>query len=179
MAGARVIKVLARTAPVERASIDECYVDLSQPARALLASGGFGPEMVRRVREQTRLAGLEGEGARPAVSSSGDGEEKDGGSAAAAAPVVLTREELRRGHVSQGQQPPPPNHASGVPSAADAWWDRPPALWSPGERLLLCGAAVLHDMRGAVLKELGFTMSGGIAPSKLLAKLVRVAVASV
>lgn len=87
--------------------------------------------------------------------------------------AVLTREQLRNGHVSQGQAVSGTGTATGtgLPSPADAWWDRPPALWSPGERLLLCGAAVLHDARQAVLAELGFTCSGGIAPSKLLAKL--------
>jgi DNA polymerase eta len=164
------MKILARTTPVERASIDECYVDLSQPARALLASGGFGPELVRRVRTETKLAGLEGEGARrpPPADGADDGNGAAPAAAAAAAPAVLSREEVRRGHISQGQQ----QQQSALPSPADAWWDRPPALWAPGERLLLCAAAVLQNMRGAVLRELGFTCSGGIAPSKLLAKLV-------
>ena len=59
-----------------------------------------------------------------------------------------------------------------VPSASSVWWDRPAHLWTPNEQLLVCGAAVLYDMRRAVLDELGFTCSGGVAPSKLLAKLV-------
>ncbi len=166
--GARVIKILARTAPVERASIDECYMDLTQPARNLLASGGLGPELISRIRGQTKLAGLEGEGARPPPASAdvGDGDGKPPA-------TVLTREEVRRGHVSQGQQQQQQQSASALPSPADAWWDRPLALWSPAERLLLSAAAVLHDMRAAVFNELGFTCSGGIAPSKLLAKLVR------
>jgi nucleotidyltransferase/DNA polymerase involved in DNA repair len=167
---------------VERASIDEAYVDLTQSARALLASGGLGPKLIGRIRAQTKLAGLEGEGAQPPppppqtagadAAAGGDGDGKPPAPpATAAAMVVLTREEVRRGHVSQGQQQQ--QSASALPSPADAWWDRPLALWSPGERLLICAAAVLHDMRAAVFNELGFTCSGGIAPSKLLAKLVR------
>lgn len=36
---------------------------------------------------------------------------------------------------------------------------------------MVCGATILLEMRAAVTAELGYTCSGGLAPSKLLAKL--------
>jgi DNA polymerase eta len=55
--------------------------------------------------------------------------------------------------------------------AAEAWWQRPPHLWLPGERLLAAAAAVAAELREAVRLELGYTCSAGIAHSKLMAKL--------
>jgi len=44
------------------------------------------------------------------------------------------------------------------PSGAErdlVWWKR--TEWTPGEKLLVCGAAVLEVMRKAVLSEVIFT----------------------
>jgi len=77
----------------------------------------------------------------------------------------------------QQQQRPESPSSSPSPSrpsttrAAAAWWDRPLHAWTRSEKEMVCGATILSDMRAAVTAELGYTCSGGLAPSKLLAKL--------
>ena len=237
-AGAKVIKILARYGPTERASIDEAYVDLTTTAQAKLQE--FGPEMIARARKQSKLAGLEGQeqqvlsredvrnGVLVGGGEGGGGgkeekvkEDKDtkklllptasaetgaGGNAGKddgdmkAAPSATTNTSTSSGVEHDSQQPfsttinsmiasatdnpdeqqhKQPDSPSAFPSptppnttrAAAAWWDRPLHAWTRSEKEMVCGATILSEMRAAVTAELGYTCSGGLAPSKLLAKL--------
>lgn len=236
-AGAKVIKILARYGPTERASIDEAYVDLTAAAQAKLKE--FGPEMIACARKQSKLAGLEGqeqqalsrEDVRNGVLVGGGGEggggEKEGQvkeDKETKKLLLLATTESNGGNVSNDDNDTTPapsattTTSAGVvhdnqrssssisgnetsttenpdeqqqqqqeqlesplasPSptpptttrAATAWWDRPLHAWTRSEKEMVCGATILSEMRAAVTAELGYTCSGGLAPSKLLAKL--------
>ena len=60
---------------------------------------------------------------------------------------------------------------AGEAAAGQGWWERRQEEITTADRLLQAGAAVVLKMRRAVLKECGFTCSGGIAHNKILAKL--------
>ena len=247
-AGAKVINILARYGPTERASIDEAYVDLTAAAQAKLKE--FGPEMIDRARKQSKLAGLEGqeqqalsrEDVRNGVLVGGGGDRKeeknkegqetksflptaatgsdnnvgagtgDGGTKPASPATATTNistittmehgtqqpssttsssnetgtiasvtnnpdEQQQQQQQQQPQQLPESSFASSSPTppsttrAAAAWWARPLHFWTRSEKEMVCGATILSEMRAAVTAELGYTCSGGLAPSKLLAKL--------
>ncbi|EFJ51109.1 hypothetical protein VOLCADRAFT_116690, partial [Volvox carteri f. nagariensis] len=52
-----------------------------------------------------------------------------------------------------------------------AYWHRPLSRWDPHERLLVAGAVVAAQLRSALLRELGYSCSAGVAHYKLMAKL--------
>ncbi len=154
----------------------QAYIDLTAAAQARLAS--FGPAMVAQARAQSKLAGLEGkEHAQLSRSDVRNGvllPTTDGGAEdtkpAATTEAESGTHEQCQGNTASGDSPAtmPP---AGIPAAAAAWWDRSLPEWTTNERLMVCGAVILSEMRAAVTAELGYTCSGGLAPSKLLAKL--------
>jgi DNA polymerase eta len=217
-AGAKVIKILARYGPTERASIDEAYVDLTAMAQSRLRD--FGPDVIARARRESKVAGLEGQkeqatlsredvrngvliggqvrqdgstneersGSSPSVSRTGD----EGGRAENAALIIpragtawigrdacmaqpSALDNLIQSSVALSCADEPGQARASISAsttrAAAAWWDRPLQAWTRSEKEMICGAAILSEMRAAVTAELGYTCSGGLAPSKLLAKL--------
>jgi hypothetical protein len=72
-----------------------------------------------------------------------------------------------------------------VPSKADEWpfnkenWDTDDddtssSPYLHGDKLLLCGALMVQQLRRDVMRECGYTCSGGIAHSKILSKVLLV-----
>jgi nucleotidyltransferase/DNA polymerase involved in DNA repair len=71
---------------------------------------------------------------------------------------------------ASNQQAQPDGLAAAAADAA-AWWARPASAWTPDEQLLAAGAVVVAQLRSQVHSQLGFTLSAGIAHTKVVAKL--------
>ena len=143
---------------LEKASVDEVYLDLTDAAQALLAAADFAE--ILEEAAASHVAGFD----------------------AAAAGERLTRADLRQGHrknLGGGSAEVPA--AGGAPGGAEAggvgeathsaWWARPAAFFSGDDRLLAAGAVLTDRARRAVTAELGFTCSAGVSDNKLMAKL--------
>src|SRR6056297_924191 len=193
-AGAKVIKILARYGPTERASIDEAYVDLTAMAQSRLRD--FGPDMIVRARRESKVAGLEGQkeqatltredvrngvliggqvrqdgstkeerrGSSPSVSRTGDeggrvenaaltipraGTAWIGRDACMAQPSAL--DDLIQYSVALSCADEPgqarASTSASTTRAAAAWWERPLQAWTRSEKEMVCGAAILSEMR--------------------------------
>lgn len=184
-ASAKILKVLAKScglSVIERASIDEVYVDVTEAAKQMekcfpstldnnstLSFNSEPEESVRNSTEEWYSPLLEGcsttvESLAKLVSYvldqptliAGDDKEE----------LLLSKSQLSKGHAGSSA-------SDAVNGESDTlnWLRRPWHEWSPQDRLLLFGAATVAYMRKAVRTELGFTMSAGIAHNKMLAKL--------
>ena len=190
-AGSRVVECLRRHCPgaaLEKASVDESYVDLTEAARGLLAEQG--PEGVLRGAAGTHVAGWD-PGADAGVGGGGAGggeeseseepsrEERDGASGAerGGEGALPGRASVRRGAAPTGAAPA---------AALASFLRRDGGVGSPlrfcggggggatldgGELLLAAGCALAARLRAHVRQELGYSCSAGISGNKLLAKL--------
>jgi nucleotidyltransferase/DNA polymerase involved in DNA repair len=160
-ASAKILTVLCNkysSCTVERASIDEVYIDVSVEAAKHLEENSSEHFLADAIATLTAV---------PSLIVGDDTVE-----------VTLDRGHLRRGH--NGTEMSANSYASeGEVGAGDedqkrvisAWFTRPPELWSTEDKLLVAGALVVNQLRQAVYDELGFTCSAGIANNKILAKL--------
>jgi DNA polymerase eta len=141
--GKRVIDVLLRrVAVVERASIDEAYLDVTAEADKLLREQGL--RACCAAAAGTHVGGVE------------DMPE-----------AKLSQSALRRGHAAgAGEEECTPPEALSA-----AWLSRPADYWTKEEAALVAGAALAKTLREDVRAQLGHTCSAGVAPNKLLAKL--------
>lgn len=64
----------------------------------------------------------------------------------------------------------PSDEGSATHTAKD-WYSRPAALWTATDALLAHASQIVAEKRAKVHSVLGFTLSAGVAHSKLLAKL--------
>lgn len=181
-AGAAVARILSRGGVMERASIDEAYLDLTANARRTLAEtewrevlatarkahvAGAAPIGGKGFVSKASLRAGSADGPQAAVeacaaSTSGVTEEKtekETEKETEAEPVDEEEERMRN------YRPRPPDEAS------LAWWDREESAWGETEKLLAAGAYICHNLRKACVDELGYTLSAGIATNKMLAKL--------
>ena len=182
-AGGAVARVLARGGTIERASIDEAYLDLTESARRTLAETPWA-EVLRTARtshaagaapiggkgfvSKASLRAGSTDGPSAAAQGDGDGGDAEGAGAAVEAPPVAETEKSVADEEEERMRnfrPRPPDEAS------LAWWDRPESAWSEDEKLLAAGAYICHNLRKACVDELGYTLSAGIATNKMLAKL--------
>ena len=153
--GAQTLKIISEVCgqhgpiSIEKASVDEMYVDLTAPARARLASESH--------------AALFGEGAAAGTHVAGAAEGADEAGRGAQPTGVLARNSFRAGHAGQIVKP--------MDAASEQWWCRSPPEWPEEEALFAAGAAIVCRARAEVTHRLGFTCSAGIAANKLLAKL--------
>jgi len=169
--GADVAKVLASAGAIERASIDEAYLDLSENAQRTLREVGF-VEVVKRAR-RSHVAGASEAVAFVSKSNlragSADGvvvhERARGGDGEESRARASVREESETSDAMAKFRPRAPDEAS------VAWWDREESEWRDEEKLLAAGAYICEGLRERCLHELGFTLSAGIAQNKMLAKL--------
>lgn len=145
-----VTEVCGPTAKMEKASVDEIYVDITLPARSLLAATGIEGVVAEMIPLGTHVAGAaEGESEAAMGQQSKDG--------------PLSRGAFRAGHSGQVER--------SMDSASCRWWKKPPGEWQPDEELLAAGSVIVMRARTTVTQRLGFTCSAGIAANKILAKL--------
>ena len=147
--GARTLKLVRETcgagALVEKASVDEMYVDLTAPAKALLATARCHAD----VYAEGLAAGTHVAGAAEAADEAGRGAQPGG---------VLARSLCR-----------PRGSAERAVDAGSEGWRR--AGTGVARRRGDAGGGGGTHARSAVTRTLGFTCSAGIAANKLLAKL--------
>ena len=153
-AGQSVVDVLKeRLAVVEKRSVDEVAVDLTQEADKLLREREWA-DLVADARRSSFLA--------------------DCSESTAAA--TATRDQVRFGHSGQGQADDggaDERRKRRRVSASDTTWERPGgrASWSLVEQRLVAGAVAVDELRAEVRSRLGYSCSGGIAMTKQVAKL--------
>jgi DNA polymerase eta len=157
-ASARVFKVLVDsiqshsncTIPVEVASIDEVYLDVTETARHVLENKqNSWDELIAVASGITTVGGIE--------TITDD----------VYAANALNRNQVRKGSHMQIHD------ATRVDQGSLGWWFRTSEFWNDAERMLAVGAFLAAHARAAVLEAFGsaFTLSGGISSNKTLAKL--------
>jgi DNA polymerase eta len=150
------------TIKVEKASIDEIYIDLSSPVQNILQlcqkANAWDALRVALVREgsastHTTVGGLET-------------------SAAAIATNSLSKNEIRRGSSLQVEDSE--DAATAEDKAGAAWWGRAfPQAWSDDEISLAIGALITLKARQSIVNKFDgvFTLSAGVSTNKAMAKL--------
>lgn len=146
---------------IERASIDEVYLDITIEAGKLLNSED-AVNFIERYMDSVKVA--------PTLIAGDDGVE-----------MKMTKADIRNGHsgqviISEDHHQIENDHIDEATEPARyyaemSWLDRPAGLWTTEDRLLLAGAVIMDQLRKDVLNQLGFTCSAGIACNKMLAKL--------
>ena len=172
-AGARVVEVLRRHCPgaaLEKASVDESYMDLTAAAQRLLREEGT--EAALRGAAGTHVAGWEGsDAARKRSRSEGSGEEsgsEEGQAAEGRARARVGGALPGRASVRGGAGPSGAAAAGALTEYVRRDGGDAPAA---EELLLAAGCAVAARLRAAVRSELGYSCSAGVSQNKLLAKL--------
>lgn len=160
-----IMAALAKVAPcIERASIDEAYVDVTAQVDAVLrkqalalAQGGGGDD------DDDNADGLKTDGGEDADTNMGSNADN-----AAAADGARGR-----GRGYEAMKPPQTAEkavARGLAASGPGPGEVDPAT-SDLDRRLAIGAEVCARLRAAVFACTGYTMSGGVAHNKMLAKL--------
>jgi nucleotidyltransferase/DNA polymerase involved in DNA repair len=147
--GAKVVSILGKvikSAIIEKASIDEVYLDVTA-------------EATRRLNLLDDDAQAFSDLILMATSSSLAGED--------AAEMKMSKKTLCRGH--SGTKKDEDGVAEG-PNVRD-WFDQPHYIWNHDDKLLLLGAIICDELRSEVFKQLGYSCSGGVAHNKMLSKI--------
>lgn len=163
-ASANILKVLGQryaSVTIERASVDEVYLDITNEAARLLQShdpAAFLGEYIECVRSA------------PTLIAGADSKE-----------IKMTKADIRNGYAGQGVEAglneSVPEEISSVGKTEEdfvddvSWFDRPAHQWSMEDRMLLAGTVIVQQLRKDVWDNLEFTCSAGIATNKMLAKL--------
>lgn len=198
-AGAKVAAELAKHGTIERASIDEAYLDVTKEANALLEKcerkemDFFRDVLMSEKVSRSHVAGaLEWEARerrrkeKMMRASLSDGQQDV---------VVVTyasHRELRRGAVdeieanvndnkndkeenegneSNNQEERKAGDPPPQDKASKSWLNRPLSEWSHREKLKVAGAYVCNVAREDCFVNLGYTLSCGVSSNKMLAKL--------
>lgn len=143
---------------VEKASIDEIYVDVSDAAHVLASA------MMSARRSSVRIDLLQSVCKDANLVTTVGGMETSNS-------VALATNSLSKRDVSKGSSLQVLDSASGLDSGSQHWWNRSFNIWSKEEFLLACGAEIATRARKHVFTSLGFTLSAGISGNKTLAKL--------
>jgi DNA polymerase eta len=147
-AGAKVVLVLSKlikSAVIEKASIDEVYLDVTEEALKRLAAIENDVEFFNALVTLARKSSLAGE----------DTEE-----------MKMSKSALRVGHAGTKKV----EDIEEGPNIRD-WYDQPSFIWNQDDKLLLCGAIICDELRAEVLKQLGYSCSGGVSHNKMLSKI--------
>jgi len=128
----------------EKRSVDEVAVDVTAEVDRLLDERDWFTDILPAAQRSSHLA--DSDRSRTAAS--------------------FSRDQTRKGHA--GQHDSETSRETG--GTSDCGWDLA-SSWGSTERRLVAGAAIVAELRSAIFTELGFSCSGGIAESKLLAKL--------
>ena len=184
-AGREVAAVLARGGTIERASIDEAYLDLTESAKKVLEETAWATILEKaRTSHAAGASAVSGKGyvSKKALrAGSADGPVLGAGAveetvenaaagdasveAAAAGDATVEAAAKEEEDPMRNFRPRPPDEAS------VAWWNRDESEWREEEKLLAAGAYICFNLRKACVDELGYTLSAGIALNKMLAKL--------
>jgi DNA polymerase eta len=149
---------------VERASIDEVYIDLSQQAEQMLTD---------QVCDKNAFRGL-------IDSLYSDSHVRMGGENRRE--MLMSKSELRAGYKTIDIGDDGMEAVDGAPADSGkvssnrnaqlyAWLQRPLMQWDMDERVLICGAVIGMRLRKEIFDRLGFTCSAGVAHNKMLAKI--------
>lgn len=144
-AGNSVVSLLAtRAGACEKRSVDEVAVDITAEADRLLRERSWDDDLLPAARRASHLAD----------------------SVLSRSAATVSRNEARKGHAGQQEQEAMQDDTDG-PKDSREW----AVSWGPVEKRLIAGAVVVAELREAVESQLGFSCSGGIAQTKMLAKL--------
>ncbi len=177
-----VLRVLSETeygkVVVQRASVNEAYLDLSRPATAMLLSMGKKENLPDRLSlwDSENFAHLlKSQAWRQVVSSckvcthvagfSGDG--------------ISTITRTNEGIVSAAADDYHFKSSFKTVTAAavqngemlSKWWNREVCEWTLDGMLLVCASSIMSGIRRRVEDHWGYTVSAGISETKILAKL--------
>jgi nucleotidyltransferase/DNA polymerase involved in DNA repair len=142
-----VLSKLIKSAVIEKASIDEVYLDVTEEALKRLAAIEDDVEAFNTVVIMARKSSLAGE----------DTEE-----------MKMSKSALRVGHA--GTKKVEDGGLDEGPNLRD-WFDQPFFIWNQDDKLLLLGAIICDELRLEVLKQLGYSCSGGVSHNKMLSKI--------
>lgn len=151
---------------IERASIDEVYLDLTNEAVKLLQQEEDAEKMLTQYIPILRAA--------PTLIAGEDLDE-----------IKFSKAKIRDGHagtalnnylVDSSSNPTAPPTDANTDDQSDSqgendWFSRPFNEWTTEDRLLIAGAVIIQQLRKDVFQQLGFTCSAGIAENKMLSKL--------
>lgn len=155
-ASAKIVSVLSNkysSTILERASIDEVYVDLSEESIKLYENADDTLFMKYicelSLNSCTRIAGE-------------DIEE-----------IQFNKKKISSGHSGTGNGILSTEIESNehLTITSNSWLNRPLYQWSMDEKMLLCGSYLVKELRQEVFNVLGFTCSAGVAGNKMLAKI--------
>jgi nucleotidyltransferase/DNA polymerase involved in DNA repair len=142
-----VLSKLIKSAVIEKASIDEVYLDVTEEALNRLAAIENDIEAFNALVIMARKSSLAGE----------DTEE-----------MKMSKSALRVGHA--GTKKVEDGGIEEGPNIRD-WFDQPFFIWNQDDKLLLLGAIICDELRLEVLKQLGYSCSGGVSHNKMLSKI--------
>ncbi len=175
--GSAVLHVLSQTeygkVVVQRASVDEAYLDLTRPATAMLLSMGKKESLPDRLslwdsenyahlmksqawrqvvsscKLSTHVAGFDGEGTTTRTNEGMRSADDDYRSSSFKTVTAA---------VQDGE-------------VLSKWWNREVCEWTLHEMLLVCASSIMNVLRKRVEDRWGYTVSAGISETKILAKL--------
>ncbi|BGP48674.1 N-acetyltransferase eso1 [Rhodotorula kratochvilovae] len=177
----KILEVFSEFCPVvEKASIDESYLDLTLPVRALLLerypalanapSGNLDEPLPAPASLGVTTEGIAWAELGNLVPVSGQKNNKLKRLDPAGAPVPSSSSPVKPAATStDAPTPASPAAAIAVDDSPSPDPPEPPPSWS--DLCLALGASIVSEVRAAVRARLGYTCSAGIAPNKMLAKL--------
>ena len=197
--GAKVAAELAKHGTIERASIDEAYLDVTKEANALLEKGErkemdfFRDVLMSEKVSRSHVAGaLEWEARERSRKEKMMRASLSDGLQDVVVVTYASHRELRRGAVdeieanvndnkndkeenegneSNNQEERKAGDPPPQDKASKSWLNRPLSEWSHREKLKVAGAYVCNVAREDCFVNLGYTLSCGVSSNKMLAKL--------
>jgi nucleotidyltransferase/DNA polymerase involved in DNA repair len=178
--------MVCRRCVLEKASVDEVYLDLTEEAQQLLEHSdpdSFSSEILSHVIESKVIISLGAPPMGPETKQRSVSEEISDVGEDDAEEIEEEEQHIRdicsQDHASFSTSSSPSSGNSTVFSPQE-WLARPGSAWySDGEdkeslerdRLLICASLLVTQIRNDILDRLGFTCSAGIAHTKMLAKV--------
>ena len=150
-AGSKVVDLINKKVSciIEKASIDEVYLDLTDEANKRLHSLDFEKDILP-VCIKSYLAGQD------------------------ESEIIMSKDTLRRGYANNDEKEKEKEKDQHQPTDASLpppWMSRHPLLWPIEDRLIAAAAMITYELRALIFDELHFSSSAGVAHNKLLAKL--------
>ena len=141
-----ILGKVIKSAIIEKASIDEVYLDVTEEATRRLNAIQNDVAAFNAIIALARASSLAGEDA---------------------VEMKMSKNALRKGH--SGTKKDDEAELEG-PNVRD-WFEQPHYMWNHDDKLLLCGAIICDELRSEVLKQINYSCSGGVAHNKMLSKI--------